>query len=56
MTPVNRLMILECLLENSSHIHIAAMGGETLAFAIAIHPDLMILDVGVPSIDGLGIF
>ncbi len=52
---VDSLMILECLLENTCHIHTAANGVEALALAAAIKPDLILLDVVMPGTDGFGI-
>lgn len=49
----NRFTV-ECLLENTCHIHTAVDGVEALTRAREIKPDLILLDVVMPGMDGFG--
>ncbi|MEI6034937.1 MAG: response regulator [Verrucomicrobiae bacterium] len=50
-SPENR-MILECLLEKTCSVHTAADGADAIARARELRPDLILLDVCMPGMDG----
>lgn len=49
------LMVLEFLLENTCRIHTESNGTKALARAAELQPDLILLDVVMPGVDGFGL-
>ena len=45
--------LYQCVLEPEFHVLTAARGAEGAALAAAYHPDVIVLDVMMPGIDGL---
>jgi two-component system, OmpR family, KDP operon response regulator KdpE len=52
--PIRRLLHVS-LEDNGYHVHEAASGKEALTLAAHLHPDMMILDLGLPDMDGLDV-
>lgn len=51
--PSIREVVSEAVLEPGDHWLSAATGTEGIALAVAHHPDLVLLDLGLPDLDGL---
>ncbi|HYD31223.1 MAG TPA: response regulator [Azospirillaceae bacterium] len=52
-SPTNRLLVAKLLAKAGFRVMAAEDGGEALALALTASPDLILMDIAMPGIDGL---
>lgn len=52
-SPTNRMLAAKMLSVAGYQVDTAADGREAVAFALAFSPDLILMDIGMPELDGL---